>query len=574
MNVDQFLKLFERVADAPDAPSALRQFILDLAVRGKIVPQDARDEPASELLKRIATEKRQLAKSGAIRLAPYLSDPKDDEYPFRIPNSWSWVRLGNILTKLTDGTHHSPANTLVGDFMYITAKNIKSDGVSLADVTYVSRKQHDEIYARCNPEKGDVLYIKDGATTGVVTINDIEAPFSMLSSVALLKLPSSVFNRLIAVFLRSPFFYWQMRGFMKGAAITRVTLSRMAPALLPLPPLAEQHRIVAKVDELMALCDQLEASRVESEARRERLTVAAFSRLNEADPEAAIFTNDIAFVIGSLKTLTMRPEQITHVRSAILNLAVRGKLVTQLSGERPVQSPALRKFAVASGMDNEVFEQWRNSIVLPKGWQLAPLSLVSEHIVDRPHSTPKWTERGEICVRTNQLRPRSLDLTNPRFVSPETYLERVERLEPRSNDILYSREGGILGIACRVPKGVRLCLGQRLMLIRSSSDMRPEFLEIVLNSPFITSIAKARTTGGAAPRVNMSTVRAYPIPLPPIAEQQRIVAKVDELIELCDRLEATLLDCDETRNRLLEALLAVALAQPHLETMYEERVIA
>jgi type I restriction enzyme, S subunit len=123
----------------------------------------------------------------------------------------------------------------------------------------VSREVHKEIFARCDPVKGDILHIKDGATTGVVTVNDLDEPFSMLSSVALLKLPDDIYNRLLVYFLRSPFFYSQMRELMKGAAITRVTLKHMAPALVPLPPLAEQHRIVAKVDELIALCNELEA---------------------------------------------------------------------------------------------------------------------------------------------------------------------------------------------------------------------------------------------------------------------------------------------------------------------------
>lgn len=231
----------------------LRALILDLAVRGKLVPQDANDEPASELLKRIAQEKARLVKAGTIRKFASPKIVPDEGIPFDVPKTWRWVHLGDILTKLTDGTHHSPPNEPTGDFKYITAKNIKSDGVSLTDVTYVTQKVHEEIFSRCNPAKGDILYIKDGATTGIVTINDLDEPFSMLSSVALLKLPPCVFGRLIVWFLRSPFFYDQMRGFMKGAAITRVTLKRMEPALIPLPPLAEQHRIVAKVDELMAL---------------------------------------------------------------------------------------------------------------------------------------------------------------------------------------------------------------------------------------------------------------------------------------------------------------------------------
>jgi type I restriction enzyme M protein len=271
MNETRLLAHYERIAGAPDAIARLRRFILDLAVRGKLVPQNPKDEPASILINRISAEKARLVKAGKIRNFVPATTVENDQSEFHLPIGWEWARLGDILTKLTDGTHHSPPNETLGDFRYITAKNIKDDGVSLTDVTYVSRKVHEEIFSRCNPEKGDILYIKDGATTGVVTVNDLEEPFSMLSSVALLKLPRCLFNRLIVIFLRSPFFYDQMRGFMKGAAIPRVTLKRMAPALIPLPPLTEQHRIVARVDELMALCDQLEASLSDTAATRRRL---------------------------------------------------------------------------------------------------------------------------------------------------------------------------------------------------------------------------------------------------------------------------------------------------------------
>src|SRR5690606_455310 len=147
-------------------------------------------------------------------------------------------------------------------------------GVLLSNATYVNKEVHEEIFARCDPEFGDILYIKDGATTGVVTINNLTMPFSMLSSVALLKvLPKLNNNRFILNTLRSPMFYQAMREGMTGVAITRVTLKKLELATLPLPPLAEQHRIVAKVDELFALCDQL----------KERLQHASDTQLNLTD---------------------------------------------------------------------------------------------------------------------------------------------------------------------------------------------------------------------------------------------------------------------------------------------------
>jgi len=158
------------------------------------------------------------------------------------------------------------------------------------------------------------------------------------------------------------------------------------------------------------------------------------------------------------------------------------------------------------------------------------------------------------------VRAGVIDLSSPHFVSEETYQIRVERLEPCCDDILYIREGGVLGVGCRVPPATRLCLGQRLMLIRANESVWSRFLELCLNSPWITEFAQEKTTGGAAPRVNMSVVRGYPIPLPPLAEQHRIVAKVDDLMALCDQLEAQLTATQTDSRRLLDAVLHEALA--------------
>ena len=165
-------------------------------------------------------------------------------------DGWIWEKLGNILLKISDGTHHSPPNSSNGDFKYITAKNIKNEGIVLKKLTYVSKNIHDEIYNRCNVEKGDILYIKDGATTGIATINNLEEPFSMLSSVALFKLPTEIDNIYLLNVLRSSFFYNQIRDDMTGVAITRVTLKRLKESLVPIPPQAEQIRLGKILDHI------------------------------------------------------------------------------------------------------------------------------------------------------------------------------------------------------------------------------------------------------------------------------------------------------------------------------------
>ena len=251
-----------------DFPSQLKKSILQYAVQGKLVPQDPTDEPASALLERIRAEKEHLIKSGKIKRNKHESvifrrDNSyyervdgierciDDEIPFEIPESWEWVRLKTISMKITDGTHHSPPNSENGDFLYITAKNVKDDGVSLNNVSYVSKETHNEIYSRCNPENGDLLLIKDGATTGVVTVNNLTQPYSMLSSVALVKLSKLVSAWYLVYVLRSDLFYKIIRSEMKGTGITRITLKQIEPLLIPLPPIDEQQQIINRVSLLL-----------------------------------------------------------------------------------------------------------------------------------------------------------------------------------------------------------------------------------------------------------------------------------------------------------------------------------
>jgi type I restriction enzyme S subunit len=249
----------------------LRQQLLQDAVQGKLVEQNKKDEPASELLKKIKAEKAKLIAEKKLKKEKELAPIKAEEIPFEIPENWVWCRLKDVCLKITDGTHFSPTNIETGKYKYITAKNIKDSGIDLTKISYVTEEVHQEIYSRCNPEYGDILYIKDGATTGIVTINDLTEEFSMLSSVALIKLPSTINNRFLMQLMRSPFYYNFTRDDMSGVAITRVTLEKIQKALIPLPPLSEQKRIVQKLDELMQYCNDLEASIKQSASQNEKL---------------------------------------------------------------------------------------------------------------------------------------------------------------------------------------------------------------------------------------------------------------------------------------------------------------
>lgn len=318
-----------------------------------------------------------------------------------------------------------------------------------------------------------------------------------------------------------------------GTTVQSVVFQRLFARRVLLPPIKEQYRIVAKVDGLMALCDRLEARQQEAEAAHSQLVQALLDSLTKAS-NADEFQACWQRLAREFDRLFNAPGPIDRLKAQIVRLGVDGRLTDSARSGEGDQSPNLRREVA--------------------------LASIAKEIVDCPHSTPKWADSGEICVRTSQFRPGSLDLSTARFVSRETFLERIARLEPQAGDVLYSREGGILGVACRIPPGVRLCLGQRMMLIRPSSEIDGAYLELVLNSPQIKQLAKEQTTGGAAPRINVSTVRAFPIPLPPLSVQLRIVAKVSELLAICDQLTSSIADSRAKHAQLSEELVARALA--------------
>jgi len=556
MNPAQLLSHFDRISEAPDAIPRLRRFILDLAVRGKLVEQDPRDEPASELLKRIQAEKARLVKKGEIRKEKSLTPLAEDELPFCIPKNWCWSQLAEVgfLNPRNSAEDDLPASfvpmpLISAEYGVGNRHEVRSWGEIKSGYTHFA--EGDVGLAKITPcfENGKSTVFRGlagGIGSGTTELHVVR-PVCISADYALL-------------FLKCPHFIQAGIPRMTGTAgQKRVPTEYFAYSPFPLPPLAEQHRIVAKVDELMALCDRLEAEQAKRESRRDRLAAASLRRLNQP-ADAPAFREHARFHLRHLPRLTTRPEHVQQLRQTILNLAVRGRLVPQPPTDRPPPINFGKPDLSGTDFDAGVFSKAVATIAVPAHWFVAPLARVATVIVDCPHSTPKWTASGKICVRTNQFRPGRLDLSDVRFVSEVTYAERIQRLKPIEDDILYSREGGILGIACRVPPDTELCLGQRMMLIRAGAATNPVFLEMVLNSPLITEIARGMTTGGAAPRVNVATVKAYPIPLPPLAEQHRIVAKVHELMDVCDRLETQLTTAQTDSRRLLEALLHEALA--------------
>jgi type I restriction enzyme S subunit len=184
------------------------------------------------------------------------------------------------------------------------------------------------------------------------------------------------------------------------------------------------------------------------------------------------------------------------------------------------------------------------------------IGYVCAKIVDCPHSTPKWEKNGKLCLRTTNFKRGYLDLQSPNYVSEETFNDRNRRIIPQPGDVLYSREGSVLGIACTIPSNVYPCLGQQMMLLRSGEKLNNRYLMHYLNSPMVTNHVIATKGGTGSPHINVGDIKEFQIPIPSLEEQSNIVRQIEEQLSSCDNVEKTvdaiLTQADAMRQSILK----------------------
>jgi type I restriction enzyme, S subunit len=526
MTPERLLEHFERIADAPDAVDRLRQFVLNLAVRGKLVPQDASDKPAPDFDKTI---------------------PKKIERPFCIPATWHWSRLRS-LGKLKGGGTPSKAE---GDFWgghipWVSPKDMKIDHLSEAQLTITDSAIKNSAATLIEP--GSVLFVVRGmilahsfpvAVTRVpLTINqDMKALVLMRPEMAefVLRALKGLKPEVLACVQRSTHGTCRLEG------------SDYADFMIPIPPAAEQNRIVAKVDELMALCDRLEAARVVREATRDRLAAAGLARLNV--PDSPSFRDDARFVLRALPALTTRTDQIRQIRQTILNLAVRGKLVPQYASDGP-----------ASIFDKTIPSEIEAPFSIPATWNWSRLRFMGKL---KGGGTPSKADGdfwgGDIPwvspkdMKIDHLSDAQLKITKAAIKgSAATLIEQ--------GSVLFVVRGMILAHSFPVAvTRVPLVVNQDMKALVLRMPEMAEFVMRALKGLKPEMLARVKRSTHGTCRLEGSDYSDFMIPVPPAAEQSRIVAKVDELMALCDRLEASLSAGEQIRRSLLEALLSEAL---------------
>lgn len=314
-----------------------------------------------------------------------------------------------------------------------------------------------------------------------------------------------------------------LMAFVSGMTVPKLNQGRLREIPIPIPPLEEQQRIVSVLDEAF---EGLDRARANAEANLQNSRELFESAVNST-------------VLGDHHRM---PHDVQD--DGVCDLKDEQ---TKRTNDKKFRGPRF----IASKEEPK----------LPDGWVWASPEQLCTHIVDCLHATPKWTTSGEVCLRTTNFRVGELDLTETRYVSPETYAQRIARLEPKPGDVLYSREGGILGIACIHPEGLKACLGQRMMQFRMRKNlMLPEFFCAVLNSALVLGEVRHFTGGAAAPHLNIGDIRQFPIPVPPLQEQAEMVEIIEAQTEGRRRLQSAyqtkIQDLDDLRQSLLQKAFA------------------
>ena len=539
----------------------LRSLILDLAVRGKLVPQDPNDEPASKLLKRIEFERRQLVSSGTAKRAKPVVVPAD--WPFSIPNTWVWTQIG-IITNYGETDKANPGEVESSDWVLELEDIEKGSSRLIEKVRYCDRPFQspknrffpgDVIYGKLRPYLDKVI-IADEA--GVCTTEMV--PFRGYADLD---------HGYLRLFIKTPFFIDFASNSTHGMNLPRLGTEKARGAPISLPPLAEQHRIVTKVDELMTLCDVLEAGSYDAIETHQLLVQELLSTLTNST-EAADLTANWARIETHFDTLFTTENSIDRLKQTILQLAVTGKLVPQDPNDEPASDLLMRikgdkAKRVANGNSKKsrysrMDESSGVTFEIPKNWCWTTFAELATKITDGAHHTPTYVASGVPFLSVKDMSSGNIDLSDTRFISEEEHKKLFSRCNPEKGDLLITKVG-TTGIPVIVEIDQPFSLFVSVALIKAPWNfLSVAYLKYLVSSPFVKEQSALGTQGIGNKNLVLKTIASFTLPLPPLTEQNRIVSKVDELMLVCEALKTRLIQANNDQKRFVDAIAAKAVA--------------
>ncbi|TOF39602.1 type I restriction endonuclease subunit S [Vibrio parahaemolyticus] len=545
----------------------LRELILELAVRGKLVPQDPNDEPASVLLECIAEEKDNLIKEKKIRKPIKTEQIGSDEVPFELPVGWEWRRLVHLVTVLGDGLHGTPEYSENGEYFFVNGNNLSNGSIQIKPET---KRVSEEQYLKHKKDLNDrTVLVSINGTLGNVGFYNNEAVM-LGKSACYFNLFQDISKDYIKRLIESPYFRNYAFAVATGSTIKNLGLKAMNNFVLAVPPKAEQHRIVAKVDELMTLCDQLEQQTEASiEAHQVLVTTLLDTLTNSADADELM--QNWARISEHFDTLFTTEESIDQLKQTILQLAVMGKLVPQDPSDEPA-AELLKRIAEEKAQlvkEKKIKKQKalppisedEKPFELPSGWEWCRGDEIADFIDPQPsHRTPPKVEGGVPYIGYTDIDHNSgINFNNARKVGGNVLEEHRERYTLRVGDFVFGKIG-TLGKPFFLPKPFDYCLSANLILIQPKNEhVTPKFLALYLNSPTLYQVLGEQKTNSTHGVFGIKKARLLPIPLPPIQEQDLIVAKIEELESICEQLKMRLIDSHTTKVKLTDAIVEQAM---------------
>lgn len=470
----------------------LRQKILDLAIRGKLVPQDPNDEPASELLKRIAKEKERLVIEGKIKKSQKKDNKDIDEVPFEVPQGWVWCRLEDVCLDIADIDHRMPQKTNEG-IPYISPMDFTNDGkINYDEAKKISYEDYLELSKKCKPEKGDIIFPRYG-TIGVLRIIDTSKKILVSYSCATIKTGlSNIYHKYIYyVLLSNHIQINEITKYINDTTQANIGLQSIKLFKFPLPPLAEQQRIVSAIEQWFAVIDILENAK------------------------------------DDLQT------SIAKAKSKILDLAIHGKLVPQDPNDEPASVLLERiraekerlikegkiKRGKKSGADTPVFENI--DFEIPNSWEITTLSEVFYMHAGKAISSSAISSKQDgnnryLCFGGNGQRGY-VDSYNTEGAHP-----------------IIGRQGALCG-NINYYEG-KFYATEHAVVVDLFCETSTWWAYYFLTQLNLNQYA----TATAQPGLSVNTIGEVQIPLPPLAEQQRIVAKIEELFAVLDNIKESI----------------------------------
>jgi len=522
MKADTFLKQFEQLAEAPDGITKLRELILQLAVRGKLVEQDPNDEPIS------------------------VGEPAEDG----LPESWRVPALGDVL-EVQNGYAFKSRNF-----------NEVGEGLPLIRIRDI---MNEETEVHCSEEYREDFLVQHGeiliGMDGNFNVSRWKGSTALLNQrVCKLKdFAGEVLSDYVLVGIQEQLD--RVREKSKNyTTVLHLSAKQVRSIRLPFAPLAEQKRIVAKVDELMALCDDLEAKQQAKRTKKIALNRASLHAVTE--PNGSSLATAWHRVRNHFDHLYTIPETVAELRQTILQLAVMGRLVPQDPSDLPasellkkIQAEKQRLIAEGAIRKPEALRAVDDVGDLANTWEIRRLADVCVSIVDGSHNPPPRSSSGLPYITAKNVIGGRVELDGCTFISDEDAPAVTKRYVPRDGDVLLTCVGTIGRIAI-VHGSERFAIDRNVAALRPHAvGIDPKYLEIVLRGPEMQRIISAASGSTAQPHIYLKEIRSLVCPLPPLAEQKRIVTKVDQLMTLCDDLEAKLQQAQTDADNLLTAIV-------------------